>query len=305
MTGMYTEATFLNEVQRLVEQGAGFVTATVVRVQGSSSGNKGDSALVVNGEIKGWIGGGCAQPAVKKAARWALDEGKPLLIRVGPEGERANAGDLTFLPSHCASEGILDIFIQPYNCAPTLLVFGSTPTAAHIAHFALSLSYQVRMFAKTEVWPSIPDSVMKHDFADLSDEAMPSTGGVHIFSVVATQGQGDMRALKAALNTDSSHILLVASRKKAASMMGSLADEGISEASLSRIISPAGLELAAVTQQEIAISVVAQLVKLHRTDVDHSGDTAQSDGDEVPEKPTTAGVSKEKKTSKKACCHGN
>lgn len=235
-----------------------FAFATIVRTAGSTAAKPGAKALLsADGTIlQGWLGGGCTRGAVKRAALQALKDGTPQLVSVAPEDLLAEkgvaAGDqvegMTFARNGCPSRGTVDIFIEP--CLPTaqLVVLGASPVAQALSTLASQFHWAVTTSATT---------VGAHQ---------------HQFIVVATQGQGDLDALKAAIACDPTCIAFVGSRRKFETLASKMADAGIEQAQIDRICAPAGLDIGAVTPEEIALSILAQLVQERRATVKQTHD---------------------------------
>jgi len=230
--------------------------ATVIQTAQSTSGNAGDKALVsAQGIVEGWIGGGCAQPAVVEAARIALKTAEPCLIRVGPKGEWESLDGVVDFSSGCLSGGTQVIFIEPLNKQATLTILGDSPVALCLSELAGRLDFSVTVVSPDLESSQLAETVsLEHDFA--------SAGGD--FVVVATQGRHDRTALKAAINSNAGYIGMVASRKKIAGLKASLIKSGNEAGIVERIHSPVGIEIGAVTPAEIALSVLADLVRARR-----------------------------------------
>jgi xanthine dehydrogenase accessory factor len=240
----------------LQHEGTPLALATVVQAISPTSGKPGDKALVTGDAIvEGWIGGGCAQPAVIEAACGALQSGESSLIRVGPKGEWEPLEGLVDYTSGCLSGGTLVIFIEPMIRQPTLNILGNSPAAHCLCHLAGHLG-----FAVTLSYPEIIDADLPEN-VQLATDFSAITGG---FIVIATQGKHDRGALKAALDSNAAHIAMIASSKKIAGLKASFAKAGVDSTQLDRIHSPAGIEIGAVTPAEIALSVLADLVRVRR-----------------------------------------
>jgi xanthine dehydrogenase accessory factor len=224
----------LEEAARLAEAGEPFALATVVSVQRPASARRGDRGLVTaDGALLGWVGGACSEPIVVREALRALAEGTPRLVRIGPPGTGAGAGeDVVCAESHCASEGVVEVLVEPQLPAPLLAVVGESPAARTLRELARTIGWRV------------------------ADEAYVGADAV----VVATMGTRDEDALSQALALSADFIALVASARRAAVVLASLEAKGVSEAELARVRSPAGLDLGPCTQEEIAVAVLAELV---------------------------------------------
>jgi xanthine dehydrogenase accessory factor len=220
---------------QLASEGIPFVLATVVAVERPASTRRGDRALVTgDGELFGWVGGACSEPIVVREALRALADGEARLVRIGP-AERVSDGadpDTVVAASSCASEGIVEVLVEPQLAAPLLAVVGESPAAETLARLAPDVGWRVVREPRPEA------------------EAI----------VVATMGHGDEEALAAALEGDVGYVGLVASARRAASVLASLGDRGLGEEALARVRSPAGLDLGPSTQPEIAVAVLAELV---------------------------------------------
>jgi xanthine dehydrogenase accessory factor len=261
--------------------------ATVVQTALSTSGNAGDKALVnAEGIVEGWIGGGCAQPAVVEAARMALKSAEPCLIRVGPKGEWETLDGVVDFSSGCLSGGTQVIFIEPLNKQAKLGILGDSPVALSLSELASRLDFSVTVISPDLESSRVAETVrMETDFVSVSGD----------FVVVATQGRYDRAALKAAINSNAGYIGMVASRKKIAGLKESLLKSGISASELERVHSPAGLDIGAVSPAEIALSILAELVRVRRTGSNQKGSLAAETVVEASEPVTEGG----------GCCSGN
>jgi xanthine dehydrogenase accessory factor len=222
----------LIEAGRLAGEGTPYVLATVVAVQPPASTRRGDRALVLtDGSLVGWVGGACAEPIVIREALRALADGDARLVRIGPPGLRADVA-VVVAESTCASEGVVDVLIEPQLPRRTLTIVGDGPVAWTLAELARTIDWHVT--------------------AELS----AATDAV----VVATMGHGDEDALEAALAAGADYVALVASARRAQAVLAVLRERGLDENSLARVRSPAGLDLGPSTQPEIAVAILAELV---------------------------------------------
>jgi xanthine dehydrogenase accessory factor len=273
----------------LQRDGTPLALATVVQAVSPTSGKPGDKALVTDDAIvEGWIGGGCAQPAVIEATRSALASGESGLIRVGPKGEWEPLEGVVDFSSGCLSGGTLVIFIEPMIKQPSLNILGNSPAAQSLCYLAGHLGFAVTLTCPDPVAGDLPDIVRRaDDFSGVSGN----------FIVIATQGKHDRNAVKAALASNASHIAMIASSKKITRLKASLAGAGVDPAQLDRIHSPAGIEIGAVTPAEIALSVLAELVRArHGEQVAPRISTAAAAAEEAPQAVTTG--------KSEGCCGG-
>jgi len=253
----------LDKAQEFKACGTPFVLATVVRCESPTSAKPGAKALVTaDGELIGWIGGGCAQPAVLDTAKKALKDGQARLIRVSPgkDGE-VEAGIIDFGMT-CHSGGTLDIFIDPVIARPALLIIGASPAAQTLSALAHHAGFAVHAAFPGADAEMFPQAVQIIDGLDLETLRC----GVPPLVVVATQGKRDEPGLEAALKTASPHIAFIASERKAQKLRAYLKERGQDPARVDAIVSPAGIEIGAVTPEEIAVSVLAGLIQTRRNE---------------------------------------
>jgi xanthine dehydrogenase accessory factor len=252
---------FLEKAAELRSRGESFAMATVVRFEGPISGKPGDKAIVDSGgRIWGWIGGGCAQPTVVKEALLAMGDAKPRLVRISPSPNPvAQEGVLEYAMT-CHSGGALDIFIEPVLPKPQILILGRSVVAQALAKLGAAAGYSVAVLAPDVSRENFPEPTVLRDRLDLSlVRITPRT-----FVVVSTQGEFDEEALEQALGTDVPYIAFVASKTKAEKILEYLRGRGISPERLARVTAPAGLPIGAVTPEEIAVSVLAEIVQKGR-----------------------------------------
>ncbi|HEX6724655.1 MAG TPA: XdhC family protein [Gaiella sp.] len=223
----------LVEAGRLAAEGRPFVLATVASVRRPASARIGDRGIVTaDGRLVGWVGGACSEPAVVREALHALAEGTTRLLRICPPGSSAGEEGVVVAESSCASEGTVEVLIEPQLPQPLLAVVGDSPAAVTLRDLAAAIGWRVT--------------------TDL-------TAGAEAV-VVATMGRGDTEALDAALATPAGYVGLVASAKRAGVELAALRERGLDEEAVARVRSPAGLDLGPLTQPEIAVAVLAELV---------------------------------------------
>lgn len=246
-----------------------FVLATVVRTVSVTAAKAGAKAIIAaDGTIvAGWIGGGCARGAVLKAAREALADGSPRMVSVQPENLLAELGvkpgehrdGIRFASNMCPSKGTMDIFVEPVLPHPSLVILGASPVAVSLAAQARALGYHVTLAAPSAdltVQPDADTIIDGYQLGELNDAKR--------FVVVSTQGKGDEAALRAAISTDADYHAFVGSRRKMASLRAKLIAEGTDAATIDRFKAPAGLDLGAITPEEIAMSILAEITAERR-----------------------------------------
>lgn len=250
---------------RLQAEHTPFALVTVLRAQAPTSAKPGDKALVTaDGQIHGWIGGGCAQPAVVKTVRLTLASGQPQTIRIAPSDQPSERtlDDVLAFGMACHSGGTLELFVDPVLPAPQLVVLGDSPVARALTGLAPRVGLQAVLVAEGAQAADFPDAVrvLDSDRADVVGSALPGGGLV----VVATQGRRDLQALRAALALQPQHLWFVASERKATVLRQSLIGAGEDAARVAAIVAPAGEPIGAQTPEEIALAVLATVVAARR-----------------------------------------
>jgi xanthine dehydrogenase accessory factor len=245
--------TILERAADLQRRGEPFVLATVVRCQAPTSAKPGAKALVLpDGTVEGWVGGACAEPVVVREAQRALRDGRPRLVGLygegGPDPHRAE-GILDYAMT-CHSGGTLEIYVEPYLPVPLLVLVGHGPVLETLATLAQAAGYSVVPLRDDAAW------------AGLESLGLGRRASV----VVATHADSDEDALARVLRTEAGYVSLVASRRRASSVVARLRQRGVPVERLGRFKAPAGLDLGAVTPAEIAVSILAEIVQHHRGD---------------------------------------
>ena len=235
----------LERASELARQGQAFALATVVWRQGPSSGQLGSRAVITDsGEVQGWIGGACAEPVVIREARQVIADGEPRLLLLGTPGQFGETipEGMTVVPIACQSEGALEVFIEPVQPAPRLIIVGRSPMAQTLAALGDALGWRTVLLDG-------PDFTA----ADADERSMV---------VVSTQGHGDEEAVEQAVLARPAYLGLVASQRRGAAVLGYLADRGLPQEQLDRVHVPAGLDLGRTSHREIAVAILAELVQL-------------------------------------------
>ncbi len=256
-------------MNRLRQEAEPFVLATVVRTISVTAAKAGAKAVIrSDGSIAGgWIGGGCARGATLKAARESLADGETRLVSIQPEDLLKDIGvaagqekdGVRFARNMCPSQGTMDIFIEPVLPRPRLVILGSSPVAVALADLGPRVGFDVCVAAPAEDQPEFPRADER-----IEGYALPVESPAQRYLVVATQGRGDQLALKAAVAVNAEHVAFVGSLRKAASLRQKLQTEGIATEALDRIKAPAGLDLGAISPEEIALSILAEILALRR-----------------------------------------
>ena len=233
--------TMSERAQQLRRSRTPFVHATVVRAQQPASAHAGDEAILLSdGTIEGFVGGQCAQNSVRKAALGALQAGESVLLRVLPDGDVhfPEAAGACVVVNPCLSGGALEIFLDPQVPAPLLRICGATPIAEALAASTAALGY----------------GVLRDD-----DDHLAQATAV----VIATHGGPEAEMIRAALDAGVGYVGLVASKVRGDSILAGLA---LTDAERRRVHTPVGLAIGATTPAEIAVSILAEVVRAVRVD---------------------------------------
>jgi xanthine dehydrogenase accessory factor len=221
----------------LSRSGVPFVRATVVRAQEPTSAHPGDRAIILaDGSMEGFIGGQCAAGSVRSAALGALASGESLLLRVLPEGEREfpESPGATVVVNPCLSGGALEIYLEPLLPSPLLHLVGTSPTAEAVAALAPGVGFRVERAGAS----SVP------------------VGATVV--IVSTHGGDEAGAVRAALGAGVGFIGVVCSRTRGAALLDELA---LTADQAARVHVHVGLDIGARTASEVALSIVAAMVR--------------------------------------------
>lgn len=233
----------------LSQSGEPFALATVVWRQAPSSGHTGSRAIVTAaGEVVGWVGGACAEPVLIREALDVIESGEARLVWLG-QSEELEAmhipNGVVTVPISCQSDGALQIYIEPAQNSPRLVVVGRSPMAVTLTEMARLLDWRVELI----------------DGDEFSANAINENSVV----VVATQGHGDEDVLLAAASVEPAYLGVVASAKRGEALRGFLLDHGVAASSLDRMHIPAGADLGHTTHREMAVAILADLVRRRAT----------------------------------------
>ena len=227
----------------------------MVRVEGSSSARRGSKAIIDSqGKLlAGWVGGGCAESAVKTEALRCIEIGQPQLITLDMRDEELGVG----MP--CG--GKMDVFVEPVLPKPELLIVGHGRIAETLSAMGHVMGFEIIVNDPGAEPVSFPNAsrVVTEDF-DLTETPInPKT-----FVVIATQHKRDHLWLQEALEGNAAYVALVASRHRAKLVLDYLAAVGVPARKIRSVRAPAGLDLGAATPEEIALSIVSEMVALRR-----------------------------------------
>jgi xanthine dehydrogenase accessory factor len=266
MEDAMTQQAILELAFRLTQASKPFVLATVVRCERPTSAKAGSQAIIQNdGQVVGWVGGSCTQPVViSEATRVLREGGDPFLLRLGTFDTETQHNDaesgIRAFPMTCSSGGALDIYIEPHLPPPHLLLIGDSPVINALKQLA----------------PILDFTITHLDQADLSQIQINERTNI----LIASHGLYDEDVLTQALTSPAAYIGMVSSPRRAETIRDYLRTSGIAERSIARLKAPAGLDIGAVTPEEIAASIIAELIEVRRrpprVDTDSSGMSEQA-----------------------------
>ena len=265
----------LERIVQLRQEGIRFVIATVVARKAPVSSQLGDKAIVLEtGQLEGFIGGACSREIVRKQSLEVLALERPRLVRISPDpvlqGQSQNHDEIC-VPMTCASEGAVDVYLEPQIEKKRLLIVGASPIALALAKQGKMQSYELTLVAEKEEEDALKYSLadLKMQWLELSDlgdwlkAQSPSQKGM-LEAVVASMGHYDEEALAILIKANPRYLGLVSSQKRGQKILDLLKDIGLAEADLGRVRNPAGLDLGAKTPNEVAVSILAEMIQLRR-----------------------------------------
>jgi xanthine dehydrogenase accessory factor len=236
-----------------------FALVTVVRREPPSSVRVGDAALVTrDGHFHGWVGGGCTQSTVLREALRAIADGEPRLLSLSPDPASERRAGLVALPITCASGGTVDLYVDPVIPVPRLVLFGTSPAARALARIGHAMGYRVDIVDPDADAAAFPEA--ERVLVEISPEAVAP--GAYV--LVATMSERDADAIEATLRVAPAYIGVIASRTRFAELREALLQRSVSLSALQHVAAPAGLDIGARTPEEIALSIMAQMVERRR-----------------------------------------
>ena len=260
---MLVNNSILKKTSELATKGEPFVVATVVSCENPTSAKPGAKAIVLeNGSLFGWIGGSCAQPIVIEEARKALSDGLPKLLRIGAK-EASDFGQNNGVKNYemtCYSGGTMEIFIEPMLSKSQLLLIGNSPDLQMLAKLGHAMNFDI-----TVSDPEIREGIFPEEanlFSEIPAKKIKNPN--RAFVVIATHGRYDEDALLKVIAMNPAYLGLIASKKRAKAIFSYLKKKGASASNLKKVKSPAGLDIGAKTPDEIALSILAEIVRVKR-----------------------------------------
>ncbi len=287
-------ADLLALASQLAAREESFALVTVVRREPPSSARVGDAAVVTaSGDYHGWVGGGCTRSTVLREALQAIADGEPRLLSLSPEpGEEQRTG-VVALPMTCDSGGTVEIYVEPVLPVARLLLFGSSPAVRVLARIGHAMGYRVDVVDRDADQAGFPEAervlqsiaanevprgahVLVATMGERDREVAPASVPKGAYVLVATMGERDLEAIEAVVTRAPAYLGVIASPKRFAQLRDALLARGVSRGALESIAAPAGLDIGARTPEEIALSIMAQIVERRRRSVAHSPDAEKA-----------------------------
>jgi xanthine dehydrogenase accessory factor len=261
------------EITRLRREGRRGALATIINVRGSIPSFESAKMLVRDdGTIVGTIGGGCVEAEVWEAARESMKTEKPQTLHF----------DLNNNPKYdtgLVCGGTLEVFVEPILAVSTLYIFGAGHVAwslykvARLAGFDVVVTDDRESYANRERFPDARD-IYADEYERVTAQLAPNDAS---YIVIVTRGhRDDMRVLQLAVATPARYIAMIGSKRKVLNVVRELEKEGIPRATLERVHAPMGLDIGAISPEEIAISVAAEMIAVRRNAVSNWRSLAMS-----------------------------
>ena len=283
-------------------QGEEFAVAQVIWREAPSSGKPGDKAIILkDGTMIGWIGGGCVKGIAIKEAHEAIRENKSRLVRINPDevnGEE-DSNHKTYRMT-CHSGGTMELFIEPITPNPQLIIVGKSNIARALSKLAIAANLRVNVLSNDvhkEMFPGVNNIHDRVDFSKINIDK-------NTFIVVATQGEDDEESIRKALETSCNYVGFISSLRKSVKIKEYLEQTELSANRINELKTPVGMDINAKLPEEIAISILAEIVELFRDPnrkVDQESDTVINDDTYIN---PVCGVSVSKKDAKHVLEYG-
>lgn len=255
----------LDLAARLTAERQPYALATVVRSERPTSGKPGNMALVsADGVMHGWIGGSCTRSEVIRHALQTLNEGEPRLLAFGSSPGRPD--DLVPVPMSCSSGGKVEVHVNPVLPAPVLVVAGSSPVAIALVRLGGAMGYTTVAEVPADGSPDgtladVADEVVG-DLAEAAARYTERPRGWKLYGVVATMGPRDEGSLAELAAAAPDYLGVIASPTRMEEVRRVLAAQGLDAEAIARVRGPAGLDIGAESPEEIAVSILAEIVQL-------------------------------------------
>jgi len=290
-------ADLLDLVRRLLDAQEPFARATVVRRRAPTSSRLGDTAVITrDGEFHGWIGGSCTTPEVIRQALETIRAGSPRLLAFGFDAAGPGDENVVRVPMTCQSGGSVEVYIEPMIPAPRLLVAGTSPISRALVRIGSAMGWSVWLLgaAGKDEYPAAEAVV--ESLRELPDALTERPDSSRLFTLVATMGRADERTILELLELRPDYLGVIASPTRMSEIHERLEDHGVEATVLASIRGPAGLDLGGTTPEEIAVSVLAEMVQEYRAaaaardDVQVEESAANASAGNASVEETTAGA---------------
>lgn len=247
------------QLEDLKSQDRTAAVAVVVNRKAPTSGKPGDKALITEeGDVHGWIGGGCTKGIVIKEAIASLKDQKPRLVKIAPGAEtQTDQQGVKTYSMMCQSEGSVDVYIEPMIPASKIFIFGRSHIAKALCEIGAAAGYEMMVISDLSEHEMFPKAKKFHALSDFDTNQLKPAD----FVVVCTQGEDDEKSLEAAVSSRANYVSFVSSRRKANSIYRTLKKQGTPIEDLAQVKTPAGLDLNAKSPQDVAISILAEIVQ--------------------------------------------
>lgn len=265
----------LERIIELRKAGERFAIATVVSRKAPVSSQLGDKAIVLeNGTLEGFVGGACSREIVRKQALEVLAIERPRLVRISPDPVAVTPDgghDEICVPMTCVSEGAVDVYIEPQIEKKRMVIAGGSPIALALAQQGKLQSYSVTLVCDADEQETVRFGLqgLSAELVDLKglENWLKGLSAAHkgtIEVVVASMGHYDEEALAALAKARPRYLGLVSSQKRGQTVLKLLQDMGLSAEELATVRNPVGLDIGAKTPNEVAVSILAEMIGLRR-----------------------------------------
>ncbi len=272
---MYND--LIDQISKYMGQGEEFAVAHVIWREAPSSGKPGDKAIILkDGTIIGWIGGGCVKGIAVKEAREAIRENRSRLVRIDPDEVNSEDSSHKTYRMTCHSGGTMELFIEPITPNPQLIIVGKSNIARALSKLAIATNLRVHVLSNDVHKGMFPGVNNIHDRVDFSKINIDK----NTFIVVSTQGEDDEESIRKALETSCNYVGFISSLRKSVKIKEYLEQTELSTNRINELKIPVGMDINAKLPEEIAISILAEIVQLFRDPnrkVDQESDTAIND----------------------------
>jgi len=252
---------FYEEILKIKAEGRSAALATIIGTKGSTPRELGAKMLIrEDGKIWGSVGGGCLEAELWQEAMKIIQEEKPRIVHFDLTGREAAESGMI-----CG--GVMDIYVEPIIPTPRVFIFGGGHISLFVSRISAMVGFQVVViddrpqFANKERFPEAEELVAEEFFLAFDKLKVNRSS----YLVIVTRGHSyDQEVLEWALGTEAKYIGMIGSRKKIQTVYANLGEKGVPRDKLEKVHAPIGLDIGAVTPEEIAVSIVAEMIKALR-----------------------------------------